>query len=142
MIVCDGICLEPQAVALTASELLGLAPHRALFSIRGSCDEELTIGFHLPQRYSRILCAVPGNENSLACSCQVETNCSKDGSLCVIDTYRCPSHWETVSTVLFSMLRKQCASALTLDFLFWQAVQALLISVRFGFPPRGRLGDL
>jgi hypothetical protein len=54
MIVCDGISLEPQAVALTACELLGLAPRRALFLIRDSCDEELTIESHLPQRYSRI----------------------------------------------------------------------------------------
>jgi hypothetical protein len=79
MIVCDGISLEPQAVALTASELLGLAPRRALFLIRGSCDEELTIGSHPSQRYSRIWYAVPGSENSLACSCQIETDFSKDG---------------------------------------------------------------
>jgi hypothetical protein len=142
MFVCDGIFLEPQAGALTAFEQLGLAPRRALFLIRGSCDEELTIGSHLPQRYSRIWCAVPGSENSLVCSCQIETDFSEDGSLCVINTYRRPSHWETVSTVLFGMLRTRGASALTLDFLFWQAVQALSISVRFGFPPRGRLGDL
>jgi hypothetical protein len=81
--VCDGKSLEPRIQALTASERLGLAPRCVLFPVCDFCSEELTIGSRLAQRCSRILYAVPGNENTLAYSCQVKTSPNKGSSLCV-----------------------------------------------------------
>jgi hypothetical protein len=83
LFVCDGISLEPRAQALTASERLHLAPRRVLFPVYDFCGEELTIGSRLAQRCSRILYAVPDNENTLAYSCQVKMNSNKGSSLCV-----------------------------------------------------------
>ena len=129
----------PRVQASTVSGATDHEPRRALSLVCVSSDEELTIDSRLLLRYSRNRCVMLGNESILVCKCVISTRARSMRAF--VTTYRWPSHLKKQS-VHVDVVSIHSRLKLTRDFLFWQAVHALSMSVRLDFPSRGRSGSL
>ena len=93
-IVDGGTILELRARVSTVFERLDVALRRARAQVYDYGDEGLTIDSRPLRRCSRTLCARPDSVNMLGCWDEIRTDFSKLGTLCVIKTYRVPSHYD------------------------------------------------
>lgn len=139
----DGRSAGLQAQASTVSGRVARAPRRAPFPACVSSYEELTIDSRLLLHCNRSRCVMLDNASILVCEVGISTEA--ESTRAFITTHRWPSHWGKPSAYAHNVSivrRKQQEPELTRDFLFWQAVHALSMSVRLDFASRGRSGSL
>lgn len=139
VIGCDGRSAGPRALVSTVSGVIARAPRRAPSQACVFSDEELTSGSRLLLHCSRTRCVVLDNESILACECEI----SMGNEITRAFSLRTAAHRTGESSqhmFIESPTTEKNGLELTRDFLFWQAVHALSMSVRLDFPSRGRSG--